>query len=236
MISTASDTRRLAFAAREETSDRQFVVGGTSNRDDYLSDPTSNRRYWIHRTPLTRFNPIDTDLLHENLWAIWGEAMQVYLDMRAEQPTGELRLDLTDHAVILEQAAIAEGSRKLTNTEELAFVIQDWLEKPFPANEVMVDEEGLVLDEYADDTTPMVRNMFTAAMAWEAVRHEPAASHFREGTKLAGRAIKLIPGVKVLDRVRRHDARAVWAYRFEDGPLWVPARQQPGTADDDLFG
>lgn len=234
MLSTAADTHRLAYAAREMTFDRQFVVGGTSNRDDYLSDPTSNRRYWIHRTPLDRFNPIDTDLLQENLWAIWGEAMQVYLDMRAEQPTGELRLDLTDHAVILEQAHIAEGSRKLTNTEELAFVIQDWLEKPFPANEVMVDEDGLVLDEYADDTTPMLRNMFTAAMAWEAVCHHPAVSHIREGAKLTGRAIKLIPGVTVLDRVRRHDARAVWAYRFEDGPLWVPAQRQPGKAGDDF--
>ncbi|WP_127562457.1 VapE domain-containing protein [Nioella ostreopsis] len=234
MLSTASDTHRLAYAAREMTFDRQFVVGGTSNLDNYLSDPTSNRRYWIHRTPLTRFNPIDTDLLHENLWAIWGEAMQVYLDMRAEQPTGELRLDLTDREVILEQAAIAEGSRKLTNTEELAFVIQDWLEKPFPANEVMVDEDGLVLDEYADDTTPMLRNMFTAAMAWEAVSHNPAASHIREGAKLTGRAIKLIPGVTVLPRGRHHGSNLVWAFRFEEGPLWVPAEGRAGAPDDDL--
>lgn len=234
MLSTASDTHRLAYAAREMTFDRQFVVGGTSNLDNYLSDPTSNRRYWIHRTPLTRFNPIDTDLMHENLWAIWGEAMQVYLDMRAEQPTGELRLDLTDRAVILEQAAIAEGSRKLTHTEELAFVIQDWLEKPFPANEVMVDEDGLVLDEYADDTTPMLRNMFTAAMAWEAVRHDPAVSHIREGATLAGRSIKIIPGVTAMPRCRRHNSNAVWAYRFEDGPLWVPAEGRAGVADDDV--
>jgi hypothetical protein len=237
LLSTASDTHRMAYASREFTFNRQWVIGGTSNRDDYLTDPTSNRRYHVHRTPLDRFNPIDTDLLAKNLWAIWGEAYQAYLDMREAQPEGELYLDLRGREVIEEQARIAEGSRAATATEELADVIGDWLRVAHPANEVMVDDDGLVLDAYADDETPMVRNMVTGALAWEAVQNEPSVAHLRNiGPKLAGRALKRLPGWTLLPKCRRHGSQAVWAFRSMDGPLWVPANTIWGQDEDDMLG
>lgn len=73
----------------------------------WATDPTSNRRYWIWRTPRDRFNPIDTDRLQERLPFIWGEAYQLYLDERKKQPEGELWLDLRSKEAILEQEEIA---------------------------------------------------------------------------------------------------------------------------------
>jgi hypothetical protein len=233
-LSATADIHRLAYAARVETYPRQNVFAGTSNEDDYLSDPTSSRRYWIMRTPKSEHDPIDTDTLQRNLWAIWGEAKQAYLDMREKQPHGPLWLDLRDPKVQRERDRIAEGSRKATVTEIVAEVIQTWLDTPVPANKAMVGDDELTLDGYDDDETPMVRGMVTAETAYEQLRVNPLLQAFRNlDVRTFGKALVKVPGWREIGRVRRFgQPPKVWFGRKgHDGAEWIPAPED----DDDML-
>ncbi|WP_164744794.1 VapE domain-containing protein [Nioella ostreopsis] len=236
-LSSAADQHRLAYARREAVFKRQSVFTGTSNDDDYLTDPTSVRRFWVWRTTKSMWDMIDIERLRSRLWAIWGEAYQNYLDMRAAQPYGELRLDLHSREAILEQQEIAQGSRKRTAVEEIAEVAQEWLDTPRPASEVMVDGDGLVLDEYADDDTPMVRNMVTAKDLFEALRNEAVLQPYRNAdVRTFGKALALLDGWTFIGQVRRHNQRTRWYVRGDDGPVWVPANTIWGRDEDDMLG
>jgi predicted P-loop ATPase len=233
-LSSGGDQHRLAYARRETFWHRRNVFTGTVNTKDFLSDPTSVRRFFVYETPKSRKDPINTEKLEERLWAIWGEAYQVYLDMRAEKPHGDLWLDLKSDEAIAEQTKIAEGNRKQTVAEEIADAIQEWVDTTVPADLAMVDESNLTLDGYEGDESPMVRNMVTAQMAFEALADTPIFRRFRNvRTSHFGHALEKLPGWTRLGKVRRHRAGpAVWFYRDEDGPLWVPA---PKDDEDDLL-
>jgi predicted P-loop ATPase len=235
ILSTVSDTYRLAYASRPWTFHRQCVFVGTSNEDDYLADPTSARRYWVWlvNQRFNEENPINTDKLARRRWAIFGEAYQAYLDMRAEQPHGDLILDLRSAEARRERDKIAESSRKQTVTEIVTEVIEEWLDTPRPADEVLVDKDGMTLDGYEGDETPMVRAMVTAQEVYEQLRHHPVLQAFhRLDMRTFGKALGKVTGWQEIGRVRRHGKpQASWYGREGvDGPLWVPA------PEDDLIG
>jgi predicted P-loop ATPase len=233
-LSSVGDQHRLAYARRETFWWRRNVFVGTENNEDFLSDPTSVRRYWIWVTTKTRQDPIDTDLLMQRLWALWGEAYQVYLDMRAAQPHGDLFLDLSSREAIEEQTRIAESHRKQSVTEEIAEAVQEWLDTPVPAEEAMVDKSGLTLDGYEGDDTPMIRNMVTAKEAFEALAEDPSLRRYRNVRPVHfGHALAKLDGWRSLGKQRRHDqAPAVWYCRGEDGDRWVPAPEPSDEVDD----
>ena len=236
-LSSSGDQHRLAYARRETFWHRRNVFVGTSNTKDFLSDPTSVRRFWVWETPKSRKDPIDTERLERRLWAIWGEAYQVYLDMRQEKPHGDLWLDLRDPESIEEQTRIAEGNRKQSVAEEIADAIRDWVDTPQPAQEVMVDADQMTLEGYEGDDTPMVRNMVTAQMAFEALADTPIFRRFRRvRTAHFGQALEKLPGWTRLGKVRRHGSgQQVWFYRVEDGDLWVSSPEHEPDEVDDLL-
>ena len=236
------DVHRMAYGKRELEFPRQSVFGGTSNDDDYLSDPTSSRRFHVWRTPTSEFDPIDFSGLEEARDMIWGEAYQRYLDMREEQPHGDLKLDLSDPEVIRERNEIAEGSRKITVAEIIAEEVEAWLDTPSPACEVMVDADGLTLPGYEDDKTPMIRNLVTAIEAFSALRHEEAlVAYGKTDSRSYGKALNTVPGWRSLGRVRKLGGKkqTVWYCRSDDeDSRWIPAPEQPDKDDeiDDLLG
>jgi len=161
------------YGRREMEFPRQSVMIGTSNENDYLSDPTSVRRFWVWKVdPIyDEFNPIDLDRLRAERHLVWGETYQACLDLRAAQPGGELRLGLTSREAIQEQRKIAEGRRRQTATETIAEVIQDWLDTPVAASDTNPDDDGL-----GDETlgeTPMVHNMVTAQICSTELHSRP---------------------------------------------------------------
>jgi predicted P-loop ATPase len=222
-LSAASDTIRLAYAKREFTFDRQSVMVATSNEDDYLTDPTSVRRYWVWKTDTTEFNQIDIERLNRVRHHIIGEAYQRYLDMREAQPDGELHLALRTRDAIKEAREIAQGSRRQTVTETIAEIIQEWLDTPHPANEVIVDTSGFADGNVSDEL--VVRNMVTARECFEALRETPMLAPYRNAdARTFGKALKMIDGWTELGQCRRHGQKNVWFSRERDGSLWVRAR------------
>lgn len=95
-ITTVEDRARLSYARFATTRPRQFVLFGTTNESQYLSDLTGNRRFWIMRT--SRADPAGIASIRDQLWA---EAV-------AREPDENLWLDDPDlkHAA----AALARGA------------------------------------------------------------------------------------------------------------------------------
>ncbi|MCK1615438.1 hypothetical protein IVA96_01750 [Bradyrhizobium sp. 159] len=83
-ITTTRDRSRLAYGRYAVTRDRQFVLFGTTNESQYLSDLTGNRRFWI-----VRASHIDPPGLAEARDQLWAEAA-------AAEPNENLWLDEID--------------------------------------------------------------------------------------------------------------------------------------------
>ena len=244
-LSAQMDKIRLAYGKRELEFPRQSVMVGTSNDNDYLSDPTSVRRYWVWKVAamLDEFNQIDQARLLANRHRIWGEAYQTYLDRRAAQPRGELHLGLKSREAILEQRQIAEGSRRQTATEAIAESVIEWLDTPISRDEMEVQATnpgGWDFDDEDPGGVKYVRNMVTAKQAFEALRLEPVLQPYRNAdVRTFGKALKLVSGWTEMGKVRRHGTKAPWFYRQKDGPEWVESGVSGGgdslTGDDDLL-
>ena len=236
-LSAQSDTIRLAYGKREFEYLRQSVMAGTSNEHDYLTDPTSVRRYWIIKLSelLGELNPIDFKKLEDEVHLLWGEAYQAYLDLREAQPHGSLHLGLKSREAILEQREIAEGSRRVTVTETIAEVIQEYLDTPHTASDVILDESGFAADD--NDMRQVVRNMVTAKDAYEALRNEPILESYRNAdVRTFGKALAIVKGWRCLGKVRRFAQPPVaWFCREFDGKMWVEA-PAPRDEIDDLLG
>lgn len=72
-MSRTTDRGRMAYARMPETRYRQFVIFGTTNHSNYLSDDTGNRRFWpVH---VTRF---DIPSLRRDVSQLWAEAVELY--------------------------------------------------------------------------------------------------------------------------------------------------------------
>ncbi|WP_322414326.1 virulence-associated E family protein [Mesorhizobium huakuii] len=123
------DRARLAYAHEPVSRRRQCVFMGTTNDDQYLKDPTGNRRYWPIKTAATAADPIDIDRLKKKLPSIWAEALFLYEAMRDGQREGPLNLSLSREAE--REAAVLQASRRAeSDVEILAGQIEAWLGQP----------------------------------------------------------------------------------------------------------
>ncbi|AWY09519.1 virulence-associated protein [Ruegeria phage vB_RpoS-V16] len=239
-LSRAIDKIRLAYAKREMEFPRQSVMVGTSNENDYLTDPTSVRRYWVWKVHprYDEFNMIDQGKLARERHLLIGEAYQAYLDMRKAKPHAELHLGLKTNEAIREQRQIAEGSRRKTATEAIAEVIEEWLDHPVSRDEMEVQSHSQIDQEFDDDADGgerFIRNMVTAKQAYEALRKEAVLEPYRNAdVRTYGKALKLIPGWSEIGQCRRHGQKAVWFFRDEDGPEWIAAPADPGDQEPDI--
>jgi predicted P-loop ATPase len=73
-ITIKTDIQRFAYLRAQKVCPRQFLFVGTSNRDDFLTDPTGDRRYWIVRTK----KKINAEYVEQNRDAIWAAAVSLY--------------------------------------------------------------------------------------------------------------------------------------------------------------
>lgn len=71
----SKDVFRPSYGRRSISLPRQCVFAGTTNQDEYLKDPTGNRRYW----PVDCLS-VDLEGLRAVRDQLWAEAYQLYLD------------------------------------------------------------------------------------------------------------------------------------------------------------
>jgi predicted P-loop ATPase len=78
-LTSTHDSYRRPWGKNIETYPRHCVIVGSTNRDDFLNDSTGSRRFWV--VPVAQ--KIDLRKLKENRDAIWGAAVQCYLNKEA---------------------------------------------------------------------------------------------------------------------------------------------------------
>lgn len=100
-LSKAEDAYRPAFARYVDNFPRQCVFGGTSNRDDFLQDPTGGRRWWP--VVVQDMSRMWKELTPEVVDQIWAEADAAYclgetltLPREAQQEAAEMQERFTE--------------------------------------------------------------------------------------------------------------------------------------------
>lgn len=122
-ISKREDMFRPAYGRVVETYKRQCVFFGTTNNKDFLRDPTGNRRFMpIDVRPEYVTKSVILDLTQDEINQIWAEAYQLYLAKEPLYLVGE-----EDNIAKIEQ-------HKHSETDERKGIIEEYLNKSFPAN------------------------------------------------------------------------------------------------------
>ena len=73
-ITIKTDLFRMPYAMATKEYKRGFLFVGSSNRHDFLTDPTGDRRYWLIQVS----KKIDTTFIAENRDLIWAAAVSLY--------------------------------------------------------------------------------------------------------------------------------------------------------------
>lgn len=153
-ITTTSDDYRVPYATFQSRIPRSYLFVGSTNDTSYLRDPTGNRRYWPIKVRVE--GEIDTDAFEQEWPQMLGEAWQIYQEMRAERPHGDLPLYLTDPDAVLEAKQLQDGAKVQSSAEVLADNLRDWLDSP-------IDAEF----EELDNDEPRYRDRITTAIIWK---------------------------------------------------------------------
>ena len=73
------DTYRKAYARNVTDNLRQCVFVGTTNENDFLDDPTGNRRFWIVQANADKIKKsMWSELTREYVGQVWAETYQLY--------------------------------------------------------------------------------------------------------------------------------------------------------------
>lgn len=114
-ITQTFDRFRPPFGKVPRNFQRQNVFAGSTNKDDYLNDPTGDRRYW----PIRIFRPIDVDAVVRDRDMLWAEAVARYdSNEKWHVDTPELR-----------RMCEAEQSKRSAD-DAWAPIVADWLKAP----------------------------------------------------------------------------------------------------------
>lgn len=138
-MTLTEDRVRLSYDRRMSTFKRQAVFMGTTNAEEYLKDPTGNRRFWpiVVRVPF-----IDTDRVEAERDQLWAEAYALW---RAEaKKWGYAHIPLTLSADAREEARLQQNlAQEEDSTEIMAELIRDWVETPIPLSTFLEHDTDL---------------------------------------------------------------------------------------------
>ena len=158
LISSPVDRFRPAYGRNVVDAPRRTVFIGTTNRIDFLADPTGSRRFW----PLT-VGAIDLAALREDRDQLWAEASEAY---RAGE---RWWLDMDEAAVLAEASEAYQGDdpwrAKIASwceerkKVEVADVLSEALDRPLSQQSKQDEQRVAVVlrDLGYERTRPMVK-------------------------------------------------------------------------------
>ena len=122
-ISKREDQFRPAYGRVVETYRRQCVFFGTTNKDNFLRDPTGNRRFLpIDVRPEFVTKSVPDDLTSEEIDQIWAEAYELYKAGEPLYMTGD------------EDAIAKIEQHKHSEVDERRGLIEKYLNEKYPDN------------------------------------------------------------------------------------------------------
>ncbi len=166
MISRKVDRSRLSFGRLTSERPRQFILFGTVNEEQFLRDPTGNRRYW----PVKISGKLDPDEMCAHIIRtrdqLWAEA--AYYEARGEGSTLPKQL----------WAAAAESQRRHVITDAWQEHLEPYMEgKHFVVTSDVYDYLGLTLLQRDPRVTKRVAEILTG------MGYERKQRWFKEGAK-----------------------------------------------------
>jgi hypothetical protein len=227
-ITLQADTARMSYAPEPQDFLRQCIWLGSTNKKEYLTDPTGNRRFWpVPCWGILEGEYLDLDAIKAERRQLWAEAMAIYRQMRLAKPYGSGDLDFSPkHEVARQAIEMQESRRQETPTDIMAAQIEDWLDRPIgpPASaDAFDDVEPRGPARYRTETCvpEIMQKCF----------NKSAADDERGFSTRVGNAMRQIKGWK-RESARRRIAGygQVWAY-LRVGPAPHPAAL---PAPDDL--
>lgn len=122
-ITRRVDSHRRPYDVLPRTIPRRFVFVATTNRAEYLADPSGAllRRFWPVKTTATESNPIDRVALAAIAGQLWGEAVKLY------QCGAQWHLSEADGAAYRQWGSLRELRREDgAFYDELVPYLRDW--------------------------------------------------------------------------------------------------------------
>jgi predicted P-loop ATPase len=187
------DQYRLAYAKRVGMFKRQIVTLATTNKNEYLRDPSGNRRFLPHEV---RVEKIDIARLETEIDQVWAEALQIYLEER-RKTDGDLFLDLRSPEAIRLAVEAQEGKMVDTADDGLAGKMGDWLDIPCTEAEATHPDAGSPFEPIHDDdgeTRLGLRNTVAPLDIWIGLFKGQLSNWDFRARKLVSDALKQVEG------------------------------------------
>lgn len=154
MLSRRVDRARKAYDRNPTEQGRQWVAFATTNADQYLTDPTGNRRFWP-----AKVGQIDLAAIEQDRQQLWAEACQ------RERSGASIRLDRSLWAVAAEQQ---ESRVKVDAFQEiLEPILAPFMHGSILAKDIW-DIVGIPIDRRFSVSARLGNSM--RMMGWERVR------------------------------------------------------------------
>lgn len=74
-LTRKTDVIRLPYARSSRKMNRGFSVCGTTNKNEFLTDQTGNRRFWVIPLPHRKGEQIEIEYVRQNKDKLWGAVM-----------------------------------------------------------------------------------------------------------------------------------------------------------------
>lgn len=190
-ISKQEDTYRKAYARNISVNKRQCIFIGTTNDEEFLSDSTGGRRFWILDTDENkRTKTVWDDMDQDTVDQIWAEAMHYY---KAGENIMSLPADILQVAVAVQE--------KHSQANEFYGSIEEYLKKSIPMNwkAMSIQERRQWLnasEEFQDENKEprMLRNQISPVEIWVECLLGEAKNLTRSISRTINDAMDKMPG------------------------------------------
>jgi predicted P-loop ATPase len=177
-ISRQTDRARAAYARSAFDYPRQFILVGTTNDSNYLTDASGNRRWWCVKCEASEF---DMAVVEQERDQLWAEAIVRY---RAGEP-----LWLEDPSV-RQEAEVIQKDRM--HDDAWIDTIRGWLDRPIRSDHWK--RAGGQTGDFDDGVTMVERDRTCAMEIWtECLGGEPDKINRQVQGRIAD-AMRSIPG------------------------------------------